>query len=226
MIDVENLKHFKEQNPDVPVVCYVNSTAEIKALCDVCCTSSNAVNIVKNLGVNKVLFVPDTYLGKYVETKLNNNGYKIEVITYNGFCPTHLRIRPEDMIKAKKDYPDALILAHPECHKEVTKLADFVGSTKEIMEYAIKSNNKQFIIATELGVKERLQRDSDKNSWGKEFILINPNIVCPNMKRNTLENIYQTLLNESNEITIDKEIIESARKCIDKMFELNSLMTV
>ena len=216
MIDVDNLRIFKKQNPNIPVVCYINSTAEVKAECDICCTSSNAVKIVKSLNTSKILFAPDTYLGKWVEKQIGN----VEVITFNGFCPTHLRIRPDDMIKARKNYPNALILAHPECHSEVSKLADFVGSTKEIMDYAKKSDNKQYIIATEKGVVDRLNRDSKLYNWGKEFILINDNIVCPNMKHNTLQDIYNTLLNETNEITIDSKIAEKARVSIDKMLAI------
>jgi len=214
MIDVESLKLFKEKYPDVPVVCYINSTAEIKAMCDICCTSSNAVEIVKKLNVPKVLFVPDTYLGKYVQSKLQN----VEVITFNGFCPTHLRIRVDEILNAREKYPHALILAHPECHHEVSKMADFVGSTKEIMEFSRNTKHKQFVIATEKGVVDRLNRDSQKENWGKEFILINENILCPNMKKNTLENIYQTLLNEENEIFIDEDLANKARLCIEKMF--------
>ena len=217
MIDVENLRLFKKKYPNIPVVCYINSTAEVKAECDVCCTSSNAIDIVKNLNVPKVLFAPDTYLGKWVGQKLKD----VEVITFNGFCPVHLRIRPEDIMEARRNYPEALILAHPECHYEVSKLADFVGSTKEIMEFSQKSDKKQFVIATEKGVVERLNRDSKLNNWGKEFILINENIICHSMKYNTLEKIYETLLNETNEITLDKNIIEKARLSIDRMLNLN-----
>lgn len=217
MIDVENLRLFKKKYPNIPVVCYINSTAEVKAECDVCCTSSNAVDIVKNLNVPKVLFAPDTYLGKWVGQKLKD----VEVITFNGFCPVHLRIRPEDIMEARRKYPEALILAHPECHYEVSKLADFVGSTKEIMEFSQKSDKKQFVIATEKGVVERLNRDSKLNNWGKEFILINENIICHSMKYNTLEKIYDTLLNETNEIILDKNIIEKARLSIDRMLNLN-----
>ncbi len=217
MIDVENLRLFKKKYPNIPVVCYINSTAEVKAECDVCCTSSNAVDIVKKLNVPKVLFAPDTYLGKWVGQKLKD----VEVITFNGFCPVHLRIRPEDIMEARRNYPEALILAHPECHYEVSKLADFVGSTKEIMEFSQKSGKKQFVIATEKGVVERLNRDSKLNNWGKEFILINENIICHSMKYNTLEKIYDTLLNETNEITLDKNIIEKARLSIDRMLNLN-----
>ena len=217
MIDVENLRLFKKKYPNIPVVCYINSTAEVKAECDVCCTSSNAIDIVKNLNVPKVLFAPDTYLGKWVGQKLKD----VEVITFNGFCPVHLRIRPEDIMEARRNYPEALILAHPECHYEVSKLADFVGSTKEIMEFSQKSDKKQFVIATEKGVVERLNRDSKLNNWGKEFILINENIICHSMKYNTLEKIYDTLLNETNEITLDRNIIEKARLSIDRMLNLN-----
>ncbi|MBQ9244980.1 quinolinate synthase NadA [bacterium] len=216
MIDVNNLRIFKKQNPNIPVVCYINSTAEVKAECDICCTSSNAIEIVKSLNVPKVLFVPDTYLGKWVEKQLGN----VEIITFNGFCPTHLRIRVEDIERARKLYPNAEILTHPECHNEVAKLSDFVGSTKEIMDYAKQSDKKQFIIATEKGVADRLNRDSKLYNWGKEFILINENIICPNMKHNTLEDIYNTLLNETNEITIDKEISKKARISIDKMLNV------
>jgi len=212
MIDSDKLKEFKSKHPNIPVVCYINSTAEVKALSDICCTSSNAVKVVKSLGVNKVLFVPDTYLGKFVESKLEN----VEVITYNGFCPTHLRIRVEDIENARKNYPNALILAHPECHKEVIKLVDFAGSTKEIMDYAKKSNNMQFIIATEIGVRDRLARDLKD----KEFILINDKITCQNMKMNTLDDIYNVLLNEDNEIKIDDNIAQKARMCIEKMLHI------
>ena len=174
---------------------------------------SNAVEIVKNLNSKKVLFAPDTYLGKWVESKLDG----VEVITFNGFCPTHLRIRPEDIEKARKNYPQALILAHPECHFEVSKSADFVGSTKEIMEFAKQSDKKQFVIATEKGVVDRLNRDSKLYNWNKEFILINENIICPNMKHNTLQDIYNTLETENNEITIDENTADKARESINKM---------
>ena len=217
MIDVKSLRSFKSKYPNIPVVCYINSTAEVKAECDVCCTSSNAVKIVEKLNAPKVLFAPDTYLGNWIAKKLDN----VEVITFNGFCPIHMRIRVEDMKNVRKQYPDALILAHPECHHDVSNIADFVGSTKEIMEFARKSDNKQFVIATEKGVVDRLNRDSKLYNWGKEFILIDENIICPSMKNNTLEDIYETLLNETNEIKLDSEIIEKARLSIDRMLELS-----
>lgn len=215
MINVEQLREFKSKHPSIPVVCYINSTAEVKAESDICCTSSNAIEIVKSLAADEVLFLPDTYLGKWVEQKLGN----VKVTTYNGFCPTHLRIRPEDIEQAKKNYPDAKILAHPECHWEVCKLSDFVGSTKAIMDYARTSKEKQFVIATEKGVVDRLNRDSKLYNWDKEFILIKDEIVCQNMKWNSLEDIYYSLKYEQHEITVDKEVFINARKCVERMFD-------
>lgn len=217
MINVEQLREFKAKyKKNIPVVCYINSTAEVKAECDICCTSSNALNIVKSLNAEEVLFLPDTYLGKWVEHKLGN----VKVTTYNGFCPTHLRIRVEDIEQAREKYPQAKILAHPECSVEVTKIVDFVGSTKEIMKYATESEEKQFVIATEKGVVDRLTRDNPQ----KEFILIKESLVCPNMKWNTLEDIYNVLKNETNEIFVDKEIAKKAVGCIDKMLEVSKLV--
>ena len=213
MVNYEQLMEFKAQHPNIPTVCYINSTAEVKSECDICCTSSNAVKIVESLKAPEILFLPDTYLGKWTEKVLKN----IKVTTYPGFCPTHLRIKPEDILEARKKYPNAKVLAHPECHKSVSDLADYVGSTTGIMKYAIESNAKQFIIATEKGVVDRLKRDHKD----KEFILIKENIVCPNMKWNTLEDIYNALQYEQHEITVDENIAKKALKCIDRMLEVS-----
>lgn len=213
MITFRQLKEFKSNYPGIPVVCYVNSTAEVKSECDMCCTSSNAVKIVKSLGADKILFLPDTYLGKWVEKQLGN----VEVITYPGFCPTHLKIRPEDIEKARKEHSEALVLAHPECHTSVSEIADYVGSTTGIMKFAKESNNKSFIIATEQGVTDRLIRDFPD----KEFIPVKENIVCPNMKMTSLVDIYEVLENETNEIFVDKVIAQKAVMCIDKMLEVS-----
>lgn len=212
MIDLEQLREFKSKNKNIPVVCYINSTAEVKSECDICCTSSNAVKIVKSLNVPEVLFCPDTYLGKWVEENLDG----IKVTTYNGFCPTHLRITVDDILNARKVYPSAKILVHPECHKEVAKLADFVGSTTQIMDFAMKDEADTFVIATEKGVVDRLKRDCPE----KEFVLIKENVICPNMKCNTLEDIYNVLVNEVNEIFVDEEISKKALNCIDKMLKV------
>lgn len=213
MISYKQLKEFKAMHPDIPTVCYVNSTAEVKSECDMCCTSSNAVNIVKSMNEEKILFVPDTYLGKWVEKQLGN----VEVITYPGFCPTHLKIRPKDIEEARKAHPNALVLAHPECHMSVSDMADYVGSTTGIMKFAKESDNKSFIIATEQGVVDRLKRDlSDK-----EIIPVKDNVVCPNMKMTSLEDILEVLETEKNEINVDADIAEKAVKCIDRMLEVS-----
>ena len=203
MADMISYKQLKE----------FNSTAEVKSECDMCCTSSNAVNIVKSMNEEKILFVPDTYLGKWVEKQLGN----VEVITYPGFCPTHLQIRPKDIEEARKAHPNALVLAHPECHMSVSDMADYVGSTTGIMKFAKESDNKSFIIATEQGVVDRLKRDlSDK-----EIIPVKDNVVCPNMKMTSLEDILEVLETEKNEINVDADIAEKAVKCIDRMLEVS-----
>lgn len=213
MINLEQLREFKSKHPGTPTVCYINSTAEVKSECDICCTSSNAVKIVESLGVKEVLFAPDNYLGKWVESKLGG----VNVITYPGHCPTHLRIRPEDILEQRKKYPKALVLAHPECHQDVVKLADYVGSTTGIMNFATQSDNKQFIIATELGVVERLTRDIKD----KEFILVSPQAICPNMKWNQLEDILNSLKYEQYEINVDEQIAKKAFNCINRMLEVS-----
>lgn len=213
MVNLEQLREFKSKNPNIPTVCYINSTAEVKSECDICCTSSNAVKIVKSLNSKKILFAPDTYLGKWVENQLEG----VNVITYPGFCPTHLRIKPEDIFEKRKKYPEALVLAHPECHQEVAKLADYVGSTTGIMNFATQSDKKTFIIATELGVVERLQRDLPN----KEFILVSPKAICLNMKWNHLEDILNALKYEQYEITVDEEIAKKAVTCIERMLEVS-----
>lgn len=214
MINLQQIREFKSKHPNIPVVCYVNSTAEVKSESDICCTSANAVKVVKSMNVPKVLFVPDTYLGTYVGEQLKD----VEVITYPGYCPTHLRIRPEDILERKKQYPDAEVLVHPECHKEVVKLADFVGSTTGIMKRAKESSAKTFIIVTELGVVERLERDFPD----KKFVLVSPKAVCANMKWIHLEDILNSLEAEQHEIDVDPELAKRAYAPIEKMVSINS----
>lgn len=213
MLSHKQLKDFLSGHPSLPTVCYVNSTAEVKAECDICCTSSNAEKIVKSLGKSKVLFVPDTYLGKWVEKQLGN----VEVITYPGFCPTHLQIRPQDIENARKKYPDALILAHPECHMSVSSIADFVGSTAGIMKFVEKSKNKTFVIATEQGVTDRLTRDYPN----KKIIPIKSNLICPNMKMTSLEDILYVLETGENEIFVKADIAKRAVNCLNRMLEVS-----
>lgn len=215
MITLDQLREFKSKYPKMPTVCYINSTAEVKSECDICCTSSNAVKIVDSLKADEILFLPDTYLGKWVESQLGN----VKVNTYTGFCPTHVQIRPNDVTEARKKYPNALVLAHPECHQSVVAMADYVGSTTGIMKFAAQSDKKEFIIATEKGVVDRLKRDYPE----KEFYLIKDNVICPNMKWHTLTDIYNALDRGEHEITVDTEIASKALKCIDRMLEVSAI---
>ena len=212
MIDAKRMKEFKEKHPNIPVVCYVNSTAEVKAQADVCCTSSNAVDIVRSLGVKKVLFAPDCYLGSWVAKKLPD----VEVISYNGFCLTFLRLLPDDVKKMRILYPNAATLMHPECHQEVVKLADFVGSTTEIMQYCEKSKKDTFLIGTEKGVVDRLSRDFPE----KKFILISEKLTCHNMKYNTLEDILHVLETGENEVFVEENLRKLAFGAIERMVAL------
>lgn len=212
MIDLRLVREFKEKYPNIPLVCYVNSTAEVKAECDICCTSANAVEVVKSMGAKKILFAPDCYLGSYVQANLPD----VEVISYTGYCPTHLRISPDDIINMKEKYPKAIVLVHPECRGEVVKLGDFTGSTTQIFDYVKNTNYKQYIICTEKGVVDRLERDYKD----REFILVNNRVVCHNMKQNTLYDVYNALKNEEHEIEVDSVIAKKALSAIDKMIAI------
>ena len=212
MVNLQQLREFKSKYPNIPTVCYINSTAEVKSECDICCTSSNAVQIVKSLNAPKVLFLPDKNLGRWVEKELGN----VEVITYDGYCPIHNKMKTASMAETKKQYPNALVLAHPECPEEFSSKADYVGSTSGIMNYVKNSDKKEFIIATEKGVLDRLKRDyPDK----KFYDIDNKPSICQSMKLNTIDDIYNALLNEAPEIEVDKEISEKALKCIERMLE-------
>ena len=213
MINLHQTVDFKNQYPGLPVVCYINSTAEVKAECDICCTSSNAVEIVKSLNSKRVLFVPDANLGKWVESRLDG----VEVITYNGNCPVHHNVTVSDIMHARKKYPDAKILIHPECKPEVSALGDYVGSTSGIINYVKKSNEKRFVIVTEKGVAERLERDYPD----KEFIIIKDNMLCDSMKLTTLEEILYALERERHEITLDDSVRELSSNCIERMLRVS-----
>lgn len=213
MVDLQQIREFKSMYPNVPVVCYVNSSAEVKAEADICCTSANAVRVVESMKVPKILFAPDKYLGTYVANQLGN----VEVVTYPGYCPTHLAILVEDVEAMKQKYPNAKVLAHPECHQAVTKLADYIGSTTGIMKYAKESDAKEFIIVTEKGVVDRLSRDYKD----KQFYLVSNKAVCPNMKKNTLDDILHVLETEENEIFVEEEIAAKAKRAIERMIAIN-----
>ena len=213
MIDLHQMEDFKKQYPNLPTVCYINSTAEVKSKCDICCTSSNALKIVQSLNAPKVLFVPDANLGKWVESKLEG----VEVITYDGHCPIHNNITVDDILKARKEHPDTKILIHPECKPEVSALGDYVGSTSGIINYVKNSSDNKFVIVTEKGVVDRLRRDYPH----KEFVLIQDNMLCESMKLTTLEEILYSLEHETNEITLDETTRKLSAKCIERMLKVS-----
>ena len=213
MINLEQVKSFKEKYPNLPVVCYINSTAEVKSECDICCTSSNAVEIVKSLNVPRVLFVPDKNLGKYVESQLEG----VEVITYDGCCPVHDDVTVKNIEDARKLHPEAKVLIHPECSPIVSSMGDYIGSTSGIFDYVKNSNDNSFIIVTEKGVVDRLRRDYPE----KEFFLISEKMLCGSMKLTTLEEILYSLENEVNEIKLDENIRKLSSNCIERMLKVS-----
>ncbi len=211
MIDAEKLKKLKEAHPKAKVLSYVNTTAEVKALTDYCCTSANAVKVVQGaLMDEEVIFVPDKYLAAYVSEKTGK-----EFIVHNGYCPTHAKIISADILKAKEAYPKALALTHPECTPEVNALADEVLSTEGIIRFVKSSPVREFIIATELGIIHRLKKENPE----KFFYPASDLAVCPNMKLTTLEKILVSLKERKHEIVLSDEIIEKARGSIERMLE-------
>jgi quinolinate synthase len=213
MLTVDEIKRAKSKHPGVPVVVYVNTLAAAKAQSDICCTSANAVQVVSSLKSEKVLFGPDRNLAEYVQRK---TGKTVIPIPEWGFCPTHLLFQPEDIQVLKIQYPEAIVMAHPECTFEVQKTADFIGSTSQICSYAKESKASIFVVATEEGVLHRLRKDSPS----KTFVLAYDGAVCPNMKLNTLERVYASLKEEKYLITVPKPIAKQARKALERMFEL------
>lgn len=212
MITADALREAKKKYPGAVVVCYVNSSAEVKAESDICCTSSNAVEVVKSIPEKDILFVPDKNLGSYVAEKVPEKN----IILWEGYCITHHRISVEQVREIKKIHPDALVLVHPECRKEVCEEADFVGSTKQIIDFAEKSEHSKFIIGTEMGVLYKLKRDNPD----KTFYLLSQGLICPNMKKTTLESVYNALKEMKYEIKLDENIRLKAKKALDRMIRI------
>lgn len=213
MIDVEQLRSFKADYPDIPVVCYVNSSAEVKAESDICVTSSNALKIVKSLENDRILFIPDQNLGNYISKQIPEK----EIICWEGFCVTHHRVRHNEIDRARKHRGETKILVHPECNPEVLEKADFVGSTSQIIEYIKKSEDKEFVIGTEMGILHSVRKENPD----KTFYLLSPSLVCYNMKKTSLEDVYKALRDEKNEINVDKEIMNRAYKSLERMLKLS-----
>ncbi len=212
MITAEQLVGLKQKHPDALVVCYVNSTAEVKAESDYCCTSSNAVELVESLPEDRqIIFVPDQHLGRFVAERT----YR-ELILWPGYCKTHVIISEDDIKRAKVKYPDAVVMAHPECSEPVKKLADQLLSTGQMLNFAGESSAKHFIVATETGIIHALK----KRNGQAEFIPASERAVCPNMKKITLDKIISALEDMKYKIEVPNEISVKARKALDRMVEV------
>jgi len=210
MITPEDILDLKKQHPEAKVVSYVNTTAEVKAVSDVCCTSSNAVEVVKNINADKIIFTPDTNLGHWVQRFVDK-----KMIIWDGFCYVHSGITPEEVMQAKNKFPEAPVIVHPECCKKVIDLADKVGSTGYMVKFARESDSNHMIIATEAGLIERLQRENPD----KKFYSVGLPKICQNMKKISLESVYFALENNQYEINLSDKIINSANKALKLMFE-------
>lgn len=212
MIDVERIREIREEYPDAAVVCYVNSTAEIKAESDVCVTSSNAIKIVEKLPNKHIFFIPDNNLGRYVAKQLPDKKF----IFHDGFCHVHKSIYREELIKAKEAKPEALVLAHPECTEDVLSEADFVGSTSQIIDFAVNSEKSEFIICTEMGIFYELRMKNPE----KKFYSVGHRQFCPNMKRIQLESVLNALESLNPEVELDEELRQKAGLPLKRMLEL------
>lgn len=211
MITADRLREKKREMPAAAVVCYVNSSAEVKAESDVCCTSANAVRVIESLPAGEVLFVPDQYLGSYIATQTGR-----PMTLWPGYCPTHVKIRPEDVIQRKKEHPGARVLVHPECRPEVIELADEVLSTSGICRYARESDDDEIIIGTEIGIIYRLEKENPQ----KTFVPLSALAVCPNMKLITAEKVLWSLREMSGRVTVPEEIRLKAKRAVDRMLEI------
>lgn len=214
MADLNQIMAVREQYEDLAVVCYINSTAEIKTLSDVCVTSSNAMDIVRKLPQKNIYFIPDYNLGSYVAEKVPEKNF----ILNDGFCHVHKSITPENVQKAQQARPGAEVLVHPECIKDVLKMADYIGSTAGIIEYAKKSSAKEFIICTEMGILYKLNQECPD----KKFYFVGHRQFCPNMKRITLEKVVNALESMGPEIELDEDIRLKAMEPLTKMHELGN----
>ncbi len=214
MLPAEEVRLWKKRYPRAPVVLYVNTLAEAKAECEVCCTSANAARVVNSLEADTVLFGPDRNLAWNVQEK---TGKKILPIPKEGFCPTHVLFLKEDILLLKKDHPDAVVAVHPECTPDVQSTADFVGSTSQICRYVRQSSAEKHIIGTEVGIIHRLKKENP----GKIFIPAYDGAICPNMKLNTLERVYLSLKEERYSVKVPTSVARKARKALERMIAIS-----
>ncbi len=208
MITAEQLKQKKKELPNATVVCYINSTAEVKAESDICCTSANATKIINSLDSDEILFIPDQYLGHYVSTRTDK-----KIILWPGYCPTHARIQSQDITRLKQEYPRAKVVVHPECRPEVIALADEVLSTGGMCRYAGRKDVKEMIVGTEMGIIYRLKKENPD----KKFIPISEQAICPNMKLITLEKVLWSLEAMAPQVKVPETIRRKAKTVVDKM---------
>lgn len=212
MITAEALRAKKKEHPDAIVVCYVNSSAEVKAESDICCTSANAVKVVESLPPDRpILFVPDRNLGHYVAKKTGRG-----IILWEGYCNTHDQITLEEVKKAKEEHPNALLMVHPECRPEVVAEADAVFSTSGMIRFAKESPAREFLVGTEMGILHQLR----KQCPGKEFYLVSERLICPNMKATTLDKVYWALKDLRPQITVPEDIRQGAVRALEKMLAI------
>lgn len=214
MITPEKLRAKKAEYPDAAVVCYVNSSARVKAESDICCTSSNAVEIVRSLKNHRqIIFVPDRNLGNYIQSQVPDK----EIILWKGFCPTHIRVQEEDIIEARQEYADAEFVAHPECEPEVLALADHICSTGGMFKYVKSSKSKKFIIGTESGMLYRLRKENPD----KEFFLATEHLICPSMKLTTLGWVAHSLEAMVKKVEVPRDVRARAKFALDRMLEVS-----
>lgn len=211
MVTAERLRRKKEELPSATVVCYVNSSAGVKSESDVCCTSANAVKVIESLDTQEILFAPDQYLGHYVSTKTDK-----KMVLWPGFCPTHMRIKPEHIIQLRQEYPQAKVVIHPECRPEVIALADEVLSTGGMCRYARRNDVREMVVGTEIGIIHRLRKENP----GKKFIPASEQAICPRMKLITLEKVLWSLKEMAPEVKVPEEIRLKAKAAVDKMLEI------
>lgn len=210
MVSCEEVIALREKYPNTKVVSYVNTNADVKAVTDVCCTSSNAVEVVRNIEADRVIFIPDRNLASYVGRFVDK-----EIIPWDGYCYVHERITKDEVLKAKEKYPDALLLVHPECNPPVIDIADEVLSTQGMVDFVGESDNKRFLIGTEEGILYRLKKENPD----KEFYPAGTPKICQNMKRTTLDDVYLALKDEQYPIEIPNEIISSAKRALEAMLQ-------
>ena len=213
MAIAEEIEEFKKENPDYAVVTYVNSSADVKAVSDICCTSANAVKVIESIDAEKILFVPDKNLGSYIAEKVKGKEIKV----WSGYCPVHQKLTVEEAERRKRENPDAVFVVHPECKKEIRDMADFVGSTSRILKFVKETTAKKVIVGTEEGIIHQLKKERPDI----EFILAYSEFVCDQMKMTTVDRLLKALEREQFEVEVPEEIAKRARVAIEKMLEIS-----